>query len=297
MGYREGWRLLRWRVRWLGRLMGRVASRLVQQHVYLLAAGIAFNVALCFFPLGLVALWLFAGFVSPDGVETALNRVLIAPLLPSESLQRAVSSAVQQLELVLQRRSTVGVIGLVTLLWTASALLQSLRTGLHAVFQRPVVPTRTFFLWARLRDMLFTVVLLGLTLLVSLMLVGWSMLTAWGTGLLPWGWRGAVQWLLGTATSVILEIALFGFVFRFVPAFRLPGRMVLFAVASSVMLTELLRVGYVWYLENMAPWGWVYGGYAALVSLAIWAYAVAFIMLLSGTVSAELMEKTVNGQP
>jgi len=268
-----------------------VVQQLAERHIFLLAGGIAFNVAVCFLPLGLLALWLFAGVVPMEVVEEAVSRVLILPLLPSERMQQLVEALMEQLELAVQRRSIVGLVGLVSLLWTASALLQSVRTGLHAAFRLPMVRRRGHFLWGRLRDVVLTVVLLGLTLPLSVVLVGWGILMAWGADLLPSFWRGIVRQIAGAVASILLEVGLFGFVFRYVPMVRLPNQVVAYAVGSAVVLTEILRVGFVWYLEHLAPWGWIYGGYAAVVSLAVWAYGVAFILLLSGVISSVLVQR------
>lgn len=286
MRRRKWWRLL-WRC--LGRGYGvaqEVGQRLREGHLYLLAAGIAFNVVLCFVPIGLVALWIFAGMVSTQAVQEALERVLILPLLPSERLHRVVEAVMGQLEVTVQRRSAVGIIGGLSLLWTASALLRSVRTGLHAALQLPVPTRRGVLWWGRLRDMLLTVVLVGLTVPLSLVLVGWGVLTTWGVAVLPLAWRGVVRQLAGTIASVALEVALFGFLFRFVPLVRVPLPVVVRAVGSAVLLTEVLRLGFVWYLEHLAPWGWLYGGYAVVVSLVVWAYGVAFILLLSGVIGS-----------
>ncbi|MEN3026327.1 MAG: YihY/virulence factor BrkB family protein [Chlorobiota bacterium] len=284
--WRSLWGSLRWLV-WIGDTVG---QRLAQQHLFLLAAGIAFNVALCFIPLGMVALWLFAGFVKPEVVEEAFNRVLVLPWMPSAQLQGLMESVVEQLEVLIQRRTAAGIFGIVGLLWTASALLQSLRTGLHAALRLPPKPQRALGLWSRLRDMLLTVILLLLSLLLSAVLIGWGMVIAWGAELLPPQWYAVVRGTWSAATSVLLEASLFWFAFRFVPKPAPPGRVIWRAVLVAIVMTELLRVGYGWYLENLAPWGWIYGAYAALVSLVVWAYAVAFVMLFAAVVASVIVE-------
>ncbi len=267
------------------RIVYTVRQQLRERHIYLLAAGIAFNVGLCFVPMGLVALWMFAALVPADFVAEALERVLVGVLVPTEQLRSVLHSVLEQLEVLIQRRLAAGAVGVVALVWTASALLKFLRVGLQAAFQLPSPPRRRLVLWERLRDVVVMVALLGLTLVMAVVLIGWSLVTVWGTSFLPEGWRGGVRWALGAMASILTEGLLFGFVFGFVPMVRLPVRQVAVAVGSAVVLTELVRIGYVWYLEHLAPWGWVYGGYAALVSLVVWAYAVAFIILCSGVVS------------
>jgi YihY family inner membrane protein len=223
--------------------------------------------------------------VPAEFVETALYRVF-GIFVPTEQLRAFLQTALQQLELLLERRSAAGIAGMLALLWTASALLQSVRAALHVVFQLPPLSRGGMLLWARLRDMVLTLGLLSLTLIAAAVFVGWSVVAAWGTSFLPENWRGGLRWVLGTVVSIGVELLLFGFIFRFVPLVRLSGRQVAVAVVSAVVLTEVVRVGYVWYLEHVAPWGWIYGGYAAVVSLVVWAYVVALVILLSGTVSA-----------
>lgn len=279
---------MRWLLRHLqrgGEFLAAVGERFRRQHLYLLAAGIAFNVGLCFVPLGLVALWLFTVLVPAEFVESALHRVF-SVFVPTEQLRSFLQAALVQLEVLLERRSATGIAGVMALLWTASALLQSVRTGLHVVFQLPPLRRSTTLLWIRLRDMVLTLVLLGMTLVTAAVLIGWSLVTVWGTSLLPEGLRGGARWIFGTVASVGVEVFLFGFIFRFVPVVRLSTTQIAVAVVSAVVLTELLRIGYVWYLGHLAPWGWIYGGYAAVVSLIVWAYMVAFVLLLAGTVSA-----------
>lgn len=291
---RSGLRRCWLRLRWYWGLARRVQERLRGGHAFLLAAGIAFNVALCFIPLGLVAIWLFAAFLPVEFVEEALRRVVVEPLVPSQDLQVFVASVMEQVELVVRKRIAAGVVGIVAALWTASALLRSVRTGLHAVFG--VSSVGRSFLWGRLRDLVLTVVLLGLTVVTAAVLVGGGVLAAWGAGLLPRRWQALVPWFWQTVGSVLAELVLFAFLFRWVPLVRLTGRALVVAVGSAVGLTELLRAGFVWYLENIAPWGWIYGGYAVLVALVMWAYGVALLILFSGALGAVVQEVWRDGR-
>ncbi len=295
--WQHTWHWLSERLQQLWRWNQLIAQRAGERHIFLLAAGVAFAVALCFAPLGLVALWILAGVVSPAVVEEALSRGVFAALLPSEELRAVLTAILHQLELVVQKRSAAGIIGIVGLLWTASALLQSVRTGLHAALGVQLAPRWGLFLWGRLRDVVLTVVLLGLTLVVSAVLIGWSIVATWGISLLPMAWRTPIRWFVGTVAALVVEVALYGFLFRFVPMVRLPWRALLLAVVVAVLLTELLRIGFVWYLEHLAPWGWVYGGYAALVSLFVWTYSIALIVLLSAVACSVVVGLPSNEKP
>ncbi len=261
-------------------------QRFAREHLFLLSAGIAFNMLLCVVPIGLLILWGIALLLPADLVETAFQSVLLHLVAPSAQLERLLQGVLRELRIAFAHSSIAGVIGAVGLLWSASALLQSLRTGLDAVFGRD--STSTGWLLHRLRDAALTVALLLVSLLLGALTIGWSILTAFGTELLPEPWHSPLRWTLGLAITLVVEFALFLFLFSAVPSRPPALRVRLVASLAAVVLLELARVGFLYYLQHVPLLGYIYGSYIGLAALGLWTYYASFLLLLSATVAHEL---------
>ncbi len=270
-----------------------IRQRFVREHLFLLSAGIAFNMLLCVVPLGLLILWGIALLLPTELVETAFQSVLLHLVAPSGQLERLLQGVLRELRIAFAHSSIAGIIGAVGLLWSASALLQSLRTGLDAVFGRG--STSTGWLLHRLRDAALTGALLLVSLLLGALTIGWGIATAFGTELLPEPWRLPLQRTLGLAIGLVVEFALFLFLFSAVPSRPPELRVRLVASLAAVALLELARMGFLYYLQHAPLLGYIYGGYIALAALGLWTYYASFLLLLSATVAHELFRFRIHG--
>ncbi len=258
-----------------------VADRLDRLHIFLLASGISFNVVLCLLPLLLVALYVAGSIVNMESVILSVERTLYDTLPATSSTQTLVQSIVEEIRDVQHTSSTAGLVGIGVLIWTSSALFSSLRTGLNAIFS---ISTPRFFLWYKVKDLFFTIVV-ALLLLVSVILTPATSLFASKVIALSPNTSWLSSMLMSLVASSVTAFIFFSVLLRFVPNKPQPLFIILRASLSSVILWEVARFAFTYYLEHIASFGRFYGTFSVLVASALWMYYSALIILISAEVA------------
>jgi membrane protein len=174
------------------------------------------------------------------------------------------------------------VLGLVILLFGASAMLIELRDALNTMWDLPAATQTTIQNVMRLvRARLFSfalVLAIGFLLLVSLGLN--ASLAALGRlfqGVLPA--NGAVLYIFSSLVSLIAITAVFGAIYKFVPDVRIEWRDVLLGafVTSVLFMLGKLLIGFYLHNARMAP---LYGVATSMAVLLVWVYYSSQIFFL-----------------
>lgn len=88
-----------------------------------------------------------------------------------------------------------------------------------------------------------------------------------------------------TATTLATGFAFFYLVYKFIPTDTIPRKVRALATLLSTLIIEATRHLFAWYLVGLSNYGTFYGGYAVVVSIAIWIYYSSTILLLSAEIS------------
>lgn len=246
------------------------------RHLFLISAGIAFNALLCVFPLLLVALFIVGNLVNIDTFLPSLE-IFLSTLLPmGESGTGAVSLILKELTSLFSHSSNAGWIGIPALLWTASALLSSFRSGMEAVFG---TITEQSFVHVKARDLWGTIVFIFLMIASTFLHPIASAFEGFLFPILPDG-----LFITGILVRIVAFLSppmLFMFMYRTLPPKRLPWSMIRKATLLAWLLWEGARMLFSWYVGKTPGFGIFYGTYAVLVIPAVWTYYTAVITLLS----------------
>lgn len=246
------------------------------RHLFLISAGIAFNALLCVFPLLLVALFIVGNLVNIDTFLPSLE-IFLSTLLPmGESGTGAVSLILKELTSLFSHSSNAGWIGIPALLWTASALLSSFRSGMEAVFG---TITEQSFVHVKARDLWGTIVFIFLMIASTFLHPIASAFEGFLFPILPDG-----LFITGILVRIVAFLSppmLFMFMYRTLPPKRLPWNMIRKATLLAWLLWEGARMLFSWYVGKTPGFGIFYGTYAVLVIPAVWTYYTAVITLLS----------------
>lgn len=179
---------------------------------------------------------------------------------------------------------TLGIAALVGLLFTASALMGSVRTGVNIAFgeRAPRAPLASKGL-----DILFV---LGLGLLVAVSLaitLGRGFAIHIGQNL---GVPGdVIDWTLGAAGIVlplVVSIAVYAVVYVVIPVRKVRLRDVWPAVLFAAVVYELVKRGFAVYLENFANYNAVYGSLGAVIAFLVFIYIAAVVLLIGAEMAA-----------
>jgi len=269
-------------VRDAGRIVAAVWHRMGRDDVVILAAATAYAAVLSVFPLLIAVIALLSLFVEQAAAQEAVLRAL-SPYLPDPSLALVRDT----LRSVVQTRGTAGLIGVLGLLWGATAVAGSLREALNRVLR---ASPRAF--WRRKLTDLGMVIMGGIFL--SLSLVSSALLAALTVRPLAAAFEraaGGLAHVIAVVGPIVFSIAAFFVAYRFLPNVRLQGRSVLVGTAVGVALFEVLKLAFFWYLRTLASYPLVYGPLAGLVVFMIWVYMVAVVVLLGGEVMAVIEER------
>jgi membrane protein len=285
------------RARRLVRRIGRSApARLIQRYVDAklpnLAAAVAFHTLFSLFPL-LLALVTLIGLILPD--PSRLEQAIAAAvyLFPPEASE-------QLLVMLRGTRENAGLLGLLSvlgLLYSGSALFGSLEDAFDRIYQLPGRPYVRQKLMAT--GMLLTCALL---LLLSLMAASLADLLGSVSGQAVETWLPGAAWLgelidlraVGVSFAWTLSLAwsflFFLLIYAIVPNRRFSPRQIWPGAALAAILfvgiTELFPV-YLDYFGNFNRYG---AGFALVLLLLAWFYFLAHVMLFGATVNAFIEE-------
>lgn len=250
----------------------------------LLAAAIAFYGLLSLIPLLSLAMFVLVLVVGGSALPS-VERV-VHEMMPSGG--ELIWSTLGEIKRGTGLAATVGVGGLAL---SASAIFGNLEVAFNRMWD--VERGRA---WWRQRLMSLGVMILTVTLMLGSVAVT-STLT-WvqnvrvhgmdlqSAGLHPF-WE-----VLADVGSLGLSVLMFAAVYRIVPNCRVRWQSAAVGGLFAGAAWELAKYLFALYVSHFADYNRVYGSLGAIVSLMIWAYYSAVILLLGGEIAADMSERT-----
>lgn len=266
-------------------IIKRVAAEIKNDHLSLLAGGVAFKALLALFPAIVAAISIWALLADPQQIVQQTQSVTNAlPADAAELLTGQMESVARSGEGTL---STALVVSIVLALWSASGGMAGLIEGTTAAYdevdERPFPIKRGIALGLTLGAILFLFVALGLITGVPAAVDQWS---------LPETVKLAIRIAIWPVLFVLMMLAL-AFVYkvgadRDAPEFR-------WATWGAVIATVLWLIGsagFTLYVNNFGKFGETYGSFAGIIVLMLWLFLTAFIILLGAEINAEMERQT-----
>lgn len=253
-----------------------------RRHIYLLASGIAFNQLLCLIPFVLMTISIISTFLDPSAVKQTVA-ITLAQLLPSGiNATTLITDVIMELSTVFNYSSVAGWVAGFILVWTASALFSSMRSGLNAIFH---IDTPKIFLWYRLKDIGLTMMLVTLLSASIVLSPLMTFFQSTGQDIIPLDWQ---EWVFGwTARLITIAVTAITFlaIYRIVPNRRIAWPIVMMSAGIAVVFWESARFIFTWYITHSQNMGKFYGGYVVVASLALWLYYSALVFLLAAEIA------------
>jgi membrane protein len=271
----RGW----WDILW------RVKDEMSKDNLSVLAAGVGFYSLLAIFPALAAAVSIYGLVFDPHGVEHQLSMVI--GLIPEDARQIITD---QLSAITNQPRQSLGFSLIFTLLfalWSASAAVQTLMTGLNVVYDEP---ERRGFISFHAMALILTVgvIVFGLIALsliaalpAALKFVGLPKQVE--TTLL------LVRWPL-LAVAVIFALAV---LYRFGPSREKPRwAWVSWGAVVATILWLAVSIAFSFYVSNFGSYNQTYGALGAVVVLLMWFYFTGYVILMGGELNAEMEHQT-----
>jgi len=255
--------------------------------VLFLAGGVAFNVLLAAVPFFLLV-GAGLGFLldqSPDAAYRIAQTVL-ETLLPSR-LAQAEPLLDPVLADVVRTRTLVGIGGVVGFLWFSTRLFASLRTVMSVVFDHG---RERGFIRGKLWD-------IHLTITSMVLLTSWVALSTWltvGSGRVGEALEraglvsdamGSIEYWVARALAVLVMVAIFFSLYRWLPRTRTPVRVALTGALTAGGLFEIARWIFGQVVAAFPPTSVYTGTLGAVFIVMFWTYYAALIFVLGAEVA------------
>lgn len=251
------------------------------------AAAVSYYALFSLFPLLLVLVAAGSYFLEGDPVQSVMNLVAEAIPLSRELIER-------NLEQVLNSRGAVGLIGLLTLLWSASGVFGVLATNINLAW--PDAEKRSFIMQ---RSLAIGIVVILLCLLV-VAVVGSTIMNILSEFQVPV--PGTVQ-IYGTFIWGLLSNFLAWFfsllallaIYRWLPNTEVNWRAAFWGALFSATTWEIATSAFVWYLgSGLNRYKLVYGSLGAVIALLFIIYISSLIILFGAHLSSAVQRSQVD---
>lgn len=249
----------------------------------IMSTSIAYYGLFSLFPLILVLLSLAAPIlVSPQALHQLVT--IVESYIPT-----AAGLVEQNLMQLLKVQSTISILSLISLIWSAPGVFSTIFQGVNRAWGNP---KPKLFLAQRLYSF-GAMVVAGVFLLAS---VGVSALAnvvqTWQIPVLGWEpfANSVVNRLLGLFLTVLpglVSVAAFTLLYKTIPRTKVAWRDVWLGGLIAGVVWQALNEGFAWYLANFARYNVIYGSVGAVIAFLLWSYLSAMILLLGAEYTAE----------
>jgi membrane protein len=256
-----------------------------QDHVTLIAGGVAYSWFLALFP-GLIAAVMIYGLVT-DPAEVQQQITSMAEGLPA-SAQDLLSE--QMTTIASGSSGSLGIGLLVSLalaLWSASAGMAGLVEAINIAYDEE--EGRNFFVKRGLALLLTIGFIVFLAVSIGLVVVVPLVLDTLGLGVIATIGAQVVRWL-GLVVLMVIALAL---LYRVGPDRDAPKfRWVSQGAITATVLWVIASIGFSFYVDNFGSYGETYGSLAGVIVLLLWLWITAVVVLLGAEINAETEEQT-----
>jgi membrane protein len=266
-------------------LLGKAFQHFSEVRAREAAAGLAYYALFSLFPLLLILVAVGSFFLkSEQAFQEAVTFVTEAIPVSRTLIERNVSR-------VLERRGTIGVIGVIGLLWSSSGFFTLLVRNIGRAW--PESEPRGF-----LRQRLVALTMVGtLALLLILSLLSTTLLNVLPRLEIPL--RGGISiyqttlWrLLSNLIPWFLVFALFLALYRWVPNGAVSWTAAFWGAVLAAIAWEAASSIFAWYLgTGLIQYELIYGSLGTVVALMIWIYISNLIILFGAHLSAAIDQR------
>lgn len=254
-----------------------------QHNSAVMSRSIAFYALFSLFPLLLLLMTLASSVLaSEEAQEVVLDTVEL--YLPA-----ATDFVAQNISQVLETRSTIGILALLGLIWSASGVFTAIYRAVNRAWGHP----KSELFWTEKLYGLAVVLVVGLLLVgTTLFSTIVSVVRSWQIDILGWqpfadpDTAGLLDWSTGLV-PLLISVVTFIILYRTIPRNRVTWRDVWLGGLMAGLTWEGVRRLFIWYLANFAGYSLIYGSVGAIIGFLLWAYLSAMITLLGAEFTAQ----------
>ncbi|MDE3057968.1 MAG: YihY/virulence factor BrkB family protein [Bacteroidota bacterium] len=269
-----------------------VYVRFIEDDILFLASGIAFNIIFCLIPLLLLFSSLIGSLLNSTQIATENIQELVAKALPNRPYASEVSLfAGRIIHDLVEFRKSMGMIGLLVLIYTSTSLFSAVRSALHRIYR--IASTRSILI-AQVKDVLLVFALGILFLLLTVFHWLYAFINEFSSELFrrtgaPF-FTGLPEYIPVITTFLLLVLIAF-IAYRFIPFSGTTTRSSLIAALMTTILWEASGFLFSWYLETFHPFNALYGTYAFILVTMVWIYYSSVVFVVGGAIGVLWRER------
>lgn len=291
----EQWRRLWQLIRRAWAHIVEIYLRTDEDHTFMLAAGIAFNILTALVPTILLLLFALGYVLELDSasIMRELNKVATTYIVAEQYPENILQQLQLQINTLVQNRGIAGTIGLLGLLWSASALASSIRVAVNKVMRCREV--RSYLIY-KLYDFL-AIMMIGLLVFLSIVTGPLlQLLLAASDKVGEWLHLAGIEAFVSDGVNLAITLLLFWVIFRYVPYQRQAKHIIWIGTLTSTALWQLARFVFSFYLTEFGTLGRIYGAYAFFAAAALWIYFSALVFLIGAEIAYHVKQSRWNAR-
>tara|TARA_B110000438_G_C15779622_1_gene635713 strand:- start:18 stop:974 length:957 start_codon:yes stop_codon:yes gene_type:complete len=248
-----------------------------------LAAGMSYYIFFSIFPfiLGLLA---FLGLFFGSSTAVDLVKDVLERHLPGIADSPIIYDNLQSIDF---NRGLVGVIALVGLLWTGSAVFGALSRMMNRIWK---VQDKRSIARKKITDMMYTISI-GLVLSTNILIeaiyaiVG-KLVGIEGAGVNQTNWI-ETSWTFTTIHLLppLLSLGIFAFIYNIIPQRKVKFKETLIAATLGAFVFEYTKSLFVFYIAKYGNFDMVYGSISAVIILLLFCYISSIIVVFFAEIS------------
>jgi membrane protein len=262
-----------------------VKDQLQEDHVQVVAAGVAFYFFLALFPAIAALVAIYGLFTSPGEVQQQMSQ--ITDQLPQEAHQM-ISDILQRL--AGQSESTLGwglIISILISLFSAKKGTSALFEGVNIAYNQK---DRRGFIRKNVVQMIFTLGVIVTGIIAVAFVAGYPAVV--GKLGLPPAIESVINWGRWLMLGGIIMISV-GLIYRVAPYRRAAkSRWVSWGAVIATLLWIVASILFSWFVNNFGNYNKTYGSFAAVIILMLWFFLNAFIIILGAEINSEIEKQT-----
>ena len=250
------------------------------------AAAIAFHVLFSIFPLIL----LVVAVVGSRMKSAAVRGQVSSGLMNAMPLDASAKAQIDGLLLTTSHNlPTLGIIGGIGLIWSASGMLGSVRGAMELAWEG-TAGTRPF-VRGKLIDALLLTILMAAIMASFLSGLVLSLLPPIAIDVIPEtsGWQDLLALArssLGPLLAILAAMTILALAYKLLPAPRPAGRYALIGAASGAVLLEIARRLFQLYVDLFDRFDVVYGSIGSIIAFLFFVYLASMVVLFGAEAGA-----------
>lgn len=262
-------------------------KRVNEANVALSAAGLAYYTLFSIFPLLLLLVSIGSTLLKDEGITPQILWFIDQAIPGSQSLIQ------DTLPALAEERGAIGLVGLVTLFWSASNVFMVLNANVNVAWpgSRPRNYFRRRLVALGIVGILVLILVVYILLIIQLEFLAWLQVPVFNDqdlrGSAAWDWISSfIAWLL-------IFSLLFG-VYHWIPVSNVPRRSALIAAGAATLILFIInRLFALLFSLIIQRYALVYGSLSSVLAFLVNIYFSSFVVLAGAHLSAVISEDSV----